>query len=262
MITRSYNAGSKTLAAITAETIVWNSSDIPGTGVEAYHINLTGTDNDFDSLTRIRVKAGASTIWDVNELQHAALVQRYTKKAGPGATATRFTIPFFRLGGNEMDGRKYMVGFPNGQAPTIEMVKDATGAAGTAFAGWTINSEPTQFYPMYIGSQGNIAASVTNGRIPLTNKGLLKGICVPDSADVNRLKVVASGQELINMSSAQLLETEELEQGGTVTTNIFLDFETMLPLTPGNSYIELDTAAGWGGVAEEFAVLTLVPQGQ
>ena len=76
----------KAKANTTAEIVRFNESDIPGGGqVKQFMIDLTGANRDYDSLNNIVVKAGGRQVWNVSELQHAALIQRYTKKAGPGA---------------------------------------------------------------------------------------------------------------------------------------------------------------------------------
>ena len=138
-------AGTKTASGVsTAEVVRFNESDIPaGEAVTRYLLGLTGTARDYDSLDNIAVKAGGQLIWNVNELQHAALISRLSKRAGPATTDVRFTIPFDLLGAFGP-----VVSMPRNLAAAVELSIDATPSAA--------------------GVNDERMASATFGPIPLT----------------------------------------------------------------------------------------------
>lgn len=263
-IRRTGNFSAKATTSTTAETITFGSGDIPGSGVTQYSFDMTGTNQDFDSLDAVRVKAGGVSIVDLNELQLAALIQRSGKKAGPGATATRFTIPLYALGSYEegLDIPRYDCGFPQGMAPTCEIDKDNTASVGTIFASYAQSMAPFRFYPMHIRQQNNNAASPSNASSPLTQKGFLRGITFPRTTSITSVRVVVAGQELLNLRGPALLEIQEHDQGGTVTLNETILFEPpFLPMTPGNSLIFWTGDSSWAAT-DQFVVHSFVPQGQ
>ena len=111
-------SGTKAAASSTAEVIRFSESDIPGgSQVAWFGVEMTGANRDFDAINLITVKGGgAEDVIRLNELQLAAFIGYWTKKAGPGATATRFSLPFFY---GSPDGRP--VGFPAGRSASIEV---------------------------------------------------------------------------------------------------------------------------------------------
>ena len=58
------------------------------------------------------------------------------------------------------------------------------------------------------------------------------------------------------MQQAQAMEGQD---GGS-TNQLFFKIAEMVPITAGNSYVEIDTAAGWGGVTNEITLYSYVPQ--
>jgi hypothetical protein len=239
-----------------AEIIRFNESDIPGGGqVKQFMIDMTGANHDYDSLNAIVVKAGGRQVWNVNELQHAALLQRYTKKAGPGATATRFTIPFY-LGA--VPGM--VLGFaPRAAAVEID-VDNTPSAVGDMGISYLIDETPTTHYPMYVQSQSNIAASATNGRFPVTQPGLLRGFCVPRSTSITDIRVYVGNRAILDLTGAQLLESQELFEGGTITLNEFIE-TPLVPVISGETFIEITTDGSWAAT-DVLGIMTLVPNDQ
>ena len=246
---------SKVKAATTAEIIRFNESDIPGgTQVKAFHVNFTGSDDDYDAINNIVVKAGGRQVWNVTELQHAAFLQRYGKKAGPGATATRFTIPFYFGGVPGMS-----LGFAP-RAAAVEIDLDNTGAVGTVQLAYALDETPTNFYPMFVQSDSNIAASATNGRYPITQPGLLRGFCIARTTSIVDVRVYVGNRSILDLTGAQLLESQELFQGGTVTLNEFVE-TPLVPIIPGETFIEVTTDGSWAAT-DKISVYSLVPVNQ
>jgi hypothetical protein len=245
---------SKAKAATTAEVLRWNESDIPGgTQVKQFMVELGGTDEDYDAINNIVVKAGGRFVWNVNELQHAAFLQRYGKKAGPGATATRFTIPFFF---GAPPGSNISLGFAP-RAAAVELDMDNTGGAGTFNLGFLTDAQPTTHYPMFVQSDGNIATSATNGRYPVTQPGLLRGFAIARTTSITSIRVYVGNSPILDLTGPLFLESDELFQGGTVSLNRF--FETpLIPIVPGETFIELTTDGSWL-TTDKIAIYSLVP---
>jgi hypothetical protein len=267
MIFRSYNGGSKTLTGTLAQTIVFNSSDIPGTGVSKYHLDLgttSGTTNDYSTLLRFRVKAAGQTIWDILPSHHQAIIQAMGRSnLAPVAGSTSWTLPLTKMNYGDNDAFQYLGGMPKGLAPTVEVDKSATGGPGTLTIGWTQSDQPFQFFPKWIGSQTNIAAGVTNGRVPITQDGLIAGFSI-NTQGLARVKVKLSGVELMNISGEQLLATQQVDNTVVVTNPYFVRLEFPMGALGGDSYFELDTTGThnggtWGGVTNEIGLYSILP---
>lgn len=260
-----FNAGTKVISAGVAQTVVFSSSDIPGTGVSRYLWRTTGANNHQTSaIDRWRVKAGGQTWWDVKPIQMRRMVERMSRaNILPVAANLRGTIPLYFLDGK--GDERYLAGFPRGQAPTVEMGLDANASAGTARIGWEISTVEPQWAIKFLSSQGNLGASVTNGRIPITQDGLIRGVCLPikSATGILRAKLVLGGVEIFNLGADELIEQNaEFDPGANITTiptDLFYKLPTPLPAPIGNSYFEVDTGAG-AVVGDEYAVLSLLPQ--
>lgn len=262
MIFRSYNAGGKVLPATTATTTVFNSSDIPGTGVAKYSLNMTtasGTTNDFSTILRARLKAGGQTFWDVA----SAHLQAYTQALGranvaPVAGSTSFTLAMTKPNYGDNDAIQYVGGFPKGLAPTIEIVNSGAGGLGAMFAGWTQSDQPFQFFPKLLGSQMNIPASVSNARYPITQDGLIAGFSI-NTTGLLRLRMKLSGVEVMNISGAQLLAQQQYDNTTVVTNPYFFRLEFPMGALGGDSFFELDTDNTWAGVSNEITIYSILP---
>jgi hypothetical protein len=262
MIFRSYNAGSKTLAATTAATTVFNSSDIPGTGVSKYHISLTttsGTTNDFSTISRSRIKAAGQTIWDVASAHLQAIYQSQGRSnLAPVAGSTSYTLAMTKQNYGDNDALQYLGGFPKGLAPTVEVVNSGAGGAGTMTIGWTQSDQPFQFFPKLLGSQLNIPASVNNARFPITQDGLIAGFSI-NTVGLNRIRVKLSGVEIMNISGAQFLASQQIDNTVVVTDPYFMRLEFPTGALGGDSFFELDTANTWAGVSNEVTIYSILP---
>ena len=260
MIFRNYNAGAKTITGGVAQTVVWNSSDIPGTGVVQYAVSLTGAANDYANVARLRVKAAGQTIWDVLPVHMAAMLQRMSRNnLGAIAADTNFVIPLYKLDYGDNEALAYVGGFPRGLAPTVEVDVDAATAAGTAVAGWTQSDQPFSFYAKMIGSQTNIGVGVVNGRVPLTQDGLIRAFSI-NTTGLVRLKLKVSGVELLNLSVAQLIATQRPQNDVAVQSNpLCVVLEFPMSAVGGDSYYELDTDGAWGGTTNEITTYSILP---
>lgn len=265
MIKYEQNKGSKATAASTAETIVFGSGDVIGTGVRAYHFNMTGTAGDIDSLDRFRIKAGGQTIWDVNETDLRSLIQSLSPSNFDVANGdTRVTLPLYFLDRPKTDPAKWNCGFPNGLAPTVEIAKDNTqSATGTMFLGYTYDDNPQnlpQWYPMFIAQDTNAGASASDAWTPITQKGLMAGFSIL-TTNLTSFRLVLGGKTILDLNVAQLLEAQQLGNSDVVTSPIFFRLDEPTPVTLGNSGFYITGNASWV-TTNQVGIYTYVPQGQ
>ncbi len=244
----------KTLTATTAETIRWSENEtLNGSAIKGLNISLTGTDNDCGSITGISIFAGGTLIFNLIEEEISQWLSVNGKRELAADSATFFNIPF-----DWMDGS---CALPPNAALRVEMVKDNSGAAGTAELSYEIDeTQPAGCYPLFVSSACGIAASSTEANYPITQPGLLKAIMLPDVADVSVARLYVQGQLIWNLdTTGMILAIQDRFSGvATTTVNKFLFLDTPLPVGPGTR-LSLTTAAGFGGAAERIGILTLVP---
>lgn len=259
--TYNFNAGGQTVLAAAAQTVVFNASEIASDSVAAYYITVDNGDV-LTTIDRVRVKAAGATILDMSIAELAAYWQRASRSNFTVNTAvdTSLTIPLYTL--DAKGAERYASGFPRGQAATVEVVRNATGAAGTMFCGWRLYNQPFPFYTVATGTQTNAPAGSINFRVPLNAAGLLRfyGLNI---TGLDRLRLVVNGQQLVDMSGAQLLESQQMEglDGGTAGDFMTFKLDEMIPITAGNSYAELQTdPVLWAGATNELLTVSYVPQ--
>ena len=257
------NFSTKPTAVSTAETISFGTDFIIGTGVRAYHLGLTGTAMDVDALDRLRVKAGGQTIVDVTEQHLRALIQSMSPSNFDVANGdTRISIPLYFLDRPKNDPSKWDCGFPNGLAPTVEIVHDGTASgAGTMALAYTYDDDPQKlprFYPMFIGNDTNAGASASRAWSSITQKGWIAGFSIL-TTNLTTFELVLNGRSVLNLNTAQLLEAQQLGNSDVVTTTIFFRLDEPLPVGPGSGFY-ITGAAGWV-TTNQVGILTYVPQG-
>lgn len=259
MIFRGCNPTGNAFGAAAVNNQQWGSAQIPGTGVTEYHINIDGAGNSLADLDRIRVKAAGQTIWDVNMVHLFAFMQRLGRSNISALAADlSFTIPLDKVNFGDNNGLRFAGGFPRGLAPTVELVTLATIAAGNSYIGWTQSDQPFQFFTKYCASNpGWAAAAANNVRHPITQDGLIAGISI-NTVGLGRLKVKISGVEVLNLTVAQLLQTQRMQNSIVQVDPIFIEFETPIAAVGGDSYVEADTTAAWVA-ADEIGIYSFLP---
>lgn len=257
----NFNAGGQNMVGGAVETIVFNSSEIASDQVAGFYLTVDNADT-ISSITRVRIKSSGTTIYDVSLPELLAYFQRASRSnftANP-AVDQSLSVPLYIL--DSSGSERYAAGFPRSQACTVEVVRDATGTAGRMFCGWRLWTTPFPFYSVFTGTQSNIAGAAVNFRVPISAPGLLRYWGLPMD-NLLRARLVVSGQQLVDMSRDQLLESQQMEglDGATPTLGQFQMFklDSMIPVSAGNSYLELETGAGWSAT-DEVAFYTLVPQ--
>jgi hypothetical protein len=267
----SFNGTSKTIAAGVAQTLTWTPSDIPSARVVAYHLALQGAGNDLDDITRIRVSANGSNIYNVTPLQLRAFWQAFS---GGGikypATSQALTIPFVFLDAPTPE-QADTCQFPVGAQAQVEVTLAATAAAGVALLGWTETTIQPEFFPRLLASVLNIPASAALQRYNFQESGVVRGFQIPH-AGVSRCKLTLAGQDFTYLPSLQfnalanlgdmLYDAESLYGEGpgsagpvaAIAAAPFSRVSAGIPAPMDSSYLELETGAGWGGVANEMAL--------
>lgn len=244
----------KTLAATTAETLRWGEAEtLNGSAIKSLGFVFTGTDNDVDTIVSIAVFCGGVQIFSLNEVELAQWLSVLGKRALAAGTATWFSIPL-----NWMDPS---CALPPNQALRVEVAKDNTGGAGTLQLFYEIDeTQPAACYPLYLSGSAGIAASSTSFSYPITQPGLLKGILLPDTADISLLRLYAGGTLLWDFSQSGMLLAAQDYYSAVATTSAekFLFLDVPVPVVPGTR-LEVSTAAGFAGAAARIGILTLVP---
>lgn len=249
----------KAAAASTAEVITWTETDLgintANNAVFEHLITMSGTARDYDAINFVIAKAGGRQFWNVSELQHAAFLQRIGKKTGPAASATRFTMPYFWGSWTP----EVIVGAPLNKGLRVEIDIDNTpSATGTLnlFEGRMPGVVPTH-YPMFLGSSAGIAASATRARYPITQDGILRGVCLPRTTSITDVILYINGDPVWDLTGPGLLEAQELDQGGTVTLNEFVVTDPF-EVKAGSAFVELTVDSSWA-TTDVVSFYTIVP---
>lgn len=294
-----YQAGGKTIP-VAGGTVTFTSSDVPGSGIAAYHFGMTGSGNTLNAIDRFRVKANGVAIYDISTAHFRSFIQRFTRgrihyppntaiPPPPSAAATpvdwrRFTIPFY-FPDLEKDEEAEACQFPVGALPTIEIVFNANSVAGTIYCSWTESKVTPLAWPKLYGNQMNIPASTTNGRYPFSEDGIIRGFGV-ETTGLARFRSVLNGTQTYHnqgqpansttvTEDSMILESECLDGGpsyallaGTAASdNSIIDpiwiKQTMGEnATPGRSFVEAGTTGAWSGAASELGIYAVVPYGK
>lgn len=237
--------------------VLWTEAEIPygGAALKGLYVALTGTNYTLANITRIQVFAGEKPIWRVNQEQLAQYLSTLGKRALAASTDTSFAILFDFANAN--------CSAPALQAIKVQIDHNATPAgACTAQINYILGDAPSVCFTQLIASAMNIAASQsTPVSYPITVAGVLRGILVPDVADVTSLRLWVGEKLMMDFpSSAALLKAQDYYSGVATTTGqkmLILDGPGM-PVEAGTR-VELTTAAGFGGVTEELTVWTENP---
>lgn len=291
---RDYNSSAKTIAA--SGTVTFNSSDVPSTGICAYHFTQTGSGNTLNTISRIRVKANGQTITDTTpaflraSYQHASRgrltypANQAMDNGGSAGTAVdwrRFSIIFADLSAPTPDMAQQSQ-FPRGANVTIEIVYTSGAGAGSCFIAWSQTNVAPAMYPKMISQPMQIAASQSNSRYNFADEGVIRQTGL-NSIGLTRLRTVLSGTQVYHASGQQtasnatavdsaILETEcfyerhpDVQAGTAAQTTTFYNpivvgYETDIAAASGNSFVELSTDVNWGGTSNELFVLSQVRQ--
>jgi len=272
-----FNGATQAIAATTAQTLTWTNTQIPSDRVVAYHVTLQGTDNDFTALDRIRVFANGSPIVNISPEQLKAYWQSFAVgSAIKYADAARvLTIPFCLLDAPQPELQDVSQ-FPDRSSVQIQLVFNATTSAGQAWIGWTQTDIAPVVFPRLLGSTMNIPASASNSRFNFQENGVVRGLWLPN-AGISRARLVlgneqwslASGVQYQGLATAgdMFYEMESLYGNGVASsgtpllTSAFHRLTGRVAAPVNGSFVELDTGAGWAGVANEICTYAIAENG-
>ena len=268
-----YNGQTKTIAATSVQTLVWTASDIPGDRVIGYHVVFEGAGNTLADVDRIRLSANGSNIINITPAQLIAFWQAFNPMVKLPTTATSFTIPLYLPDAPQPDLQDISQ-FPANSQVQLEIVTLNTTAAGSAYVGWTETDVDPVFFPRLLASAMNIPASVALQRFNIQENGIMRGIFL-DQTGIDRAKVALGNEEFILAPGEEfqgfaavgnmLFESETLygngpsSAGTPLTTAAFQRLTAGIPAPVDGSFVELQTGAGWGGVANEVVTYAIAP---
>lgn len=272
-----FNGATQTIAATTAQTITWTNTQIPSDRVVAYHIVMQGADNDLTAIDRIRVFANGSPIVNVSVDQLLGYWQSFSVGAAiKYATSSRvLTVPFCLLDAPQPELQDVSQ-FPDRSSVQLQLVTNATTSAGVAWIGWTQTDIEPVVFPRLLGSTMNIAASVNNARFNFQENGVVRGLWMP-STGISRARLVLGNEQWTLASGAQynalanlgdlFFEMESLYGNGVgsagtpLTSSAFHRMTGRVAAPVNGSFVELDTGAGWAGVANELCTYAIAENG-
>jgi len=262
---QGYAASSKSITAST--TAIFSGNDlplsVPGQTVVGLIVEHSGgSQNDASDVTRVKVKAGGSTIVDVTYAYLRQIIEHYSGQ-DPGAAATRWFIPLNRLGVDDPDFQDEAAA-PIGAPLQLEIQLGASVAgSATLLVGWLLSDIPPKYFPMVIANPTNFAASATNASVQLSERGLIQAFMFPTPASnpPTRHKLVLQGITRVEGSEAMLQAREEMQGENSVGTIALIDLDgAQQAAAIGTSKLECDTPASYSS-AVEYGYLALRVQG-
>lgn len=252
------NQAGKTVNATTAETYIWTPNEVSQMSQRSIGWECTTANNDLTAVDEIRVKSVRyGLVFDVLTAQFRAWQEAETAdNLIPSTSSLYWGIDFQPVG---LAGAS--VGLPEGADCSYEVVANNTNAAGSIRTFGHDQGKPN-FFPRFVSQASGVVASTGLGRIPLNAPdGLLYGISVPivGATGVLNLRVVVNGVTLVGWSNQQaLIQMAREYSPATLTTDLWLRMPSLMPATPGNSYIEVQTGAG-AAASDAYAPMYLVP---
>lgn len=248
----------KTVANLVAQTISVLPNEFQYSKLINIFVNFGGGTN-FADITRIRLKRNGVPFIDLSALDFRARVEALSEgDIVISAAATNFPIPagLLRPHGYE-NARKYdwreMVQFPD--APlTLEIVLAATAVAGTMDIGVEYTDTPAFLHPWALGYPINATGAISNFPFQISVPGgVLRAVTIPRT-NLSRLKIVLENEEVLEgsgptFSGGTTRTTLDAYQKRYAPSSIVTPY--VLPVNggklpvPGQSYMQLDVAAGW-----------------
>lgn len=274
----NFNGTTQVINAGVAQILTWTASQIPSARVVAYHLTLQGAGNDLSDITRIRVSANGANIFNVTPLQLRAFWEHYSGGAIKyPATSQTLTIPFCLLDAPTPE-QADICQFPTGAQAQVEISLAATAAAGVAILGWTETTIEPMLFPRLLASVLNIPASAALQRYNFQESGMVRGFQLPHTG-IDRAKLTLAGQDFTYLPGLQfnglanlgdmLFDAESLHGDGpgsagpvaAIAAEPFSRISAGIAAPIDSSYLELQTGAGWAGVANEMTLYAVARNG-
>lgn len=268
MLKTAYSSGTTAGTATTADTIIVPSDKfVQKRGI--VKLLIVTTTLQFQHLTQIVVKVGDREVFNMTPTQFRLYLQRFMpEKSGsvyPAAAATSWEIPFYALEFDEGDPRRYLQQLEPGEIQ-LELTKDATPGASTVQVGWVYDEDvQAQAYFRVSRRAIGVAASQTLEDKRFTGEGFLKFWILNTTgltegriyADVSPDAEKRDYRRLFIGSGTMLAQNQRMEDGSAATNPICQ--RVMDPYLRARMMLELTTAAGWAGAANELVMGHLIP---
>lgn len=223
---------------------------ISGSSVKAIHCVLSGTNMIVTNVTKITVRAGGPPLIDVTPAQLRAWLGFVGKKAEITTGGVRFTIPFHGFMG---------LAAPAGKLLRLTASKNATPSSANLAVHYLIDEQaPSAGYFSFLSTGTGLAAGANSTvSVPIPEGGLIKGVTIPDVANITMLRLwhPQYGSPMEFSSFAALQEAQELARGTTVADPIYFELPFAVPAVTGARW-EFSTGAGWSA-GNEMAYLKL-----
>lgn len=255
----SFFGSAKTIAATTAQTISFSSSEIDGAGVTRYVLGMSGAGNDYQDIDRVRVRAGAQILVDLTANELLAYNAGYSKSNFNESPANLRTIhiPLNLMDGPTDDARDQCQ-FPPGAEPLVEIVFLSTTVAGSIICGWETTNVRPRFFPRIISKTTTSPASTRNNSLVFSDTGMIRAVIMP-TLGVDRAELTISGERAWNMAGIQfntlgfgdILTHKDIDEFGfPPAPAVGLQYachacDLGLPAASGASNLIFDTGAGW-----------------
>lgn len=273
-----FSSNGKPIANLVAQTLQWQTSELPMANVVGLMFRLVGGTSLAD-VRRIRVKASGSTIVDIPPAKLRSMVQA----TSPANLVLANTSTFFNVPLNWLDqpteDMQDLCQAPQGAGLQVELELLATAVTGAAIIGWTTTDQTPEVSPVYLSTSMACPLGSTDFRYNFSAPGVLAGISIP-SRGLGKIRVIAGNVELLELTGPTYLSTDAAPGAGYDLVNVVQSLqgaillansngEQFLRVPPfaapnGSSYVLLDTpdvttgGNDWGGAAEEIGIFSLV----
>lgn len=269
MLRTGYTTGTIATTATTADTVIVPAERITiKRGVVKLLIVTTVV--QFQHLTQIVVKVGDREVFNMTPAEFRIYMQRFMPEKSaavyPAATAVAWEIPFCAMEFDEGDPRRYLQQLEPGDIQ-VELTKDATPGAGTVQIGWVYEdaAQPLAYFRVTRRTM-NVAASLTLEDRLFKGQGTLK-FFILNSTGLTEARIYArlnardeDAEQLDRIfigSGTMLVQAQRTEDGSAASNPVCYRMHD--DGLPARVKLELTTAAGWAGVANEFVMGHLIP---
>ena len=254
-MTRKTGSTGATKAIAASAVLSYNSTEIPSDGLLALHVSMSGAGGILGGtgLTRVIIKAGGESIFDVPAGHLIAWIQRFSRAtiALVDGTSVQFTIPFNRPDAAS-EALADVVQFPPGKSFGMDLQFGAAGT-GTCHVAWTYTDDvPAQFTPSLLCEPMGIPASSPGKHYAFEEPGEIVGI-THNAANITQFRVVLGRDTIFDeiVLNSSLSEMQRID-GGAANNGIMCRKVNAGRNAPsGSSYVRLATGGSWAGT-EEF----------
>lgn len=216
-------------------------------------------------ITRFRILANGSTIWDISNAMYVAWLQRFGPRGQVINTANKvIPLPLFYVDIKSQGGR-YACQAPVGSRMSVQFDVGSITPSGEGLdLLTTFTDQPAITYPTLISSPTQVAAGSTNQVVQIKQNVVARGFALKDAANITRVEIQSSGILLYNGCSGTAFANEQLLNQCPDRATISLDpVFNKIPLVNFGSEdtrLILSTGGGYAGETTEYAIYGAVSQ--